>query len=60
MARGPSQAARDLLAEAIEEQGPAWANTAHAVRGGFSNIWIEPALIAIDRAMDSDRESLED
>lgn len=56
MDRGPSQAARDLLADEIEAQGPAWANAAANVRSGFSNIWIDPALRAIDLALDIDRD----
>ena len=57
MSKGPSQEARELLADHIAAQGPAWANSAESVRAGFSNIWIGPALAAIDEALDLDREA---
>jgi hypothetical protein len=46
-----SERAREALAKAIEEQGPAYRNSANSVRSGFSNFWIAPALIAIERAL---------
>ncbi|MDZ7824517.1 MAG: hypothetical protein U5K75_11105 [Ahrensia sp.] len=49
--------ARDLLADAIEGQGPLWQNAARSVRAGFSNVWIIPALQAITRAL---TETIED
>jgi hypothetical protein len=57
MDRGPSQAARDLLADEIAAQGPAWANAASSIRGGnYANVWITAALAAIDLALDIDRD----
>lgn len=43
----PDKRAREALADAIEAQGDAWKNSASLVRGGFSNIWIAPALVAL-------------
>lgn len=42
--------AREFLAQAIEAQGPSWQNCANLVRAGHSNVWINPALVAINRA----------
>jgi hypothetical protein len=47
-----SRQARRLLAEAIEQRGPGWANAADSVRGGgYGNAWTEAALAAIDKAL---------
>lgn len=46
-----SDRAREALAKAVEEQGPAYRNSANAIRSGFSNFWIAPALVALDRAL---------
>jgi hypothetical protein len=46
-----SERAREALAKAVEDQGPAYRNTANAIRSGFSNFWIAPALVAIERAL---------
>lgn len=48
---GASAAARDLYADQVAAQGPAWANLAGNIRAGFENIWITPALKAIDHAL---------
>lgn len=50
-----SPEARDRYADAIEAQGPAWRNCAASIRAGFSNMWIEAALRAIDAALDDER-----
>lgn len=52
----PSQAARELLADQIAAGGRAWTNAAETVRAGYENIWITPALAAIDRALDMTRD----
>lgn len=47
-----TQAARDLYASQIEAKGPAWRNTADAIRAGnMPTLWVEPALRAIDHAL---------
>jgi hypothetical protein len=56
MSRPATPEARELYAQAIGAQGPAWANTAHLLRTGFENVWITPALVAIDRALDHGRQ----
>lgn len=52
--------AREALADAIADQGSAWANTAESVRAGFTNVWIKPALDAIEglvlRSGDADED----
>jgi hypothetical protein len=45
-----SQFARDTYAREIERQGPQWKPLAQSIRSGFSNLWVEPALKAIDAA----------
>lgn len=40
--------ARKAYALAIERTGPAWANTAASVRAGYSNVWIEAAIDALE------------
>jgi len=48
----PSPTARRILADAIDAQGPAWANTASSVRAGsYSNVWLEAALHGIETAL---------
>jgi len=51
----PTALARELLAKQIEDQGPAWKNCADSVRSGFTNLWLAPALAAIDHALDTGR-----
>lgn len=48
----PSAEARDRYADQIASTGPAWANCAASIRAGYSNLWIEAALRAIDSALD--------
>jgi hypothetical protein len=31
--------------------GPAWRNTANSLRAGFENLWIKPALDALERVV---------
>ena len=53
---GPSNVsgeARDLYAAQFDAQGPAWANLAGNIRAGFENLWVTPALKAIDQALRS-------
>jgi hypothetical protein len=40
--------ARELLAAQFDLLGPAWKNTAQLVRTGFENVWLRPALDAIE------------
>lgn len=40
--------ARELIATQIELGGPAWRNTANLVRSGFENLWLAPALDALE------------
>lgn len=56
MARRITQDARDLYADAIAQEGRAYEGIAQRVRDGFSNLWIEPGLRAIDRALDEGRQ----
>ena len=51
-----TQDARDLYADALAQEGRAYEKIAQQVRDGFSNIWVEPALRAIDRALDEGRQ----
>lgn len=44
----PRQRARGLLADAIAAQGTAWSNAASLVREGFENLWIKPAIDAME------------
>ena len=46
-----SQQARDIYARQIAAQGPAWGPLAATIRTGFTNLWVEPALKAIDEAL---------
>ena len=52
----PTREARELLAKQIDAKGPCWANLANSVRAGFTNLWLDLALAAIDQALDQDRE----
>ncbi len=40
--------AREAYAQALEAQGPAYRNVANNVRAGFDNIWIAPAIAALE------------
>jgi len=46
-----TERAREALAKAVEDQGPAYRNAAESIRSGFSNFWIQPAITAIERAL---------
>jgi hypothetical protein len=46
--RTPRQRARELFAERIAAQGPAWRNAADSVLSGYSNVWIDAAIAAIE------------
>lgn len=41
---------REIYAEALEAQGPAWKRAADNVRAGYTNVWIEAGLKAVDAA----------
>jgi hypothetical protein len=41
------QEARQLYAQAVADQGPAWANTANSIRSGYTNNWIASGIAAI-------------
>lgn len=56
MSRPASPQARNLLADEIAARGSAWRNSAEAVRAGYENHWITPALAAIDKALNTDRD----
>lgn len=56
MTRPASLQARNLLADEIGARGPAWRPAADSVRAGYENIWITPALAAIDKALNMDRD----
>lgn len=49
-----------MLANEIGRQGPSWGNLASSVKGGFENVWIVPALKAIDRALQFGPQDAED
>jgi hypothetical protein len=53
--RKVTQEARERLAEAVEGQGSAWRNAANSIRAGYETVWLTPALIAIDIALDQGR-----
>ncbi len=46
----PRQRARHELADALASRGSAYRNAADSIRGGFSNMWIEAGLVAIEAA----------
>ena len=51
MSRPPSKArrrARELYARQFDTLGPAWANTAALIRSGWENLWITPAIDAME------------
>lgn len=50
-----TQDARDLYGDAIAQQGDQWGPLGQRIRDGFENLWITPALRAIDRALDEGR-----
>jgi hypothetical protein len=43
-----SERARDLLADQVEANGPAYRNAADSIRAGWSNIWVQAGLAAIE------------
>jgi len=49
--RAPSQQARRRLAAAVAAQGPEWQKLADTIATGFTNMWVTPALVAIDEAL---------
>jgi hypothetical protein len=40
--------AREAYASAIARRGKAWRNLADNIRAGFENVWITPALDALE------------
>lgn len=40
--------ARELYATKVAARGPAWRNAAESIRSGFSNVWIEAGIAAIE------------
>lgn len=53
----PSEQAKELLAEAVEGQGPSWRNAANSIRaGGYANAWITAGLVAIEKALRVERD----
>jgi len=52
----PRHRARQLYADKVEETGPAYRNLANSIRAGFSNVWIEAAIAAVDAAFRADPE----
>lgn len=40
--------AREAYAQAIEAQGPGWANSANSIRAGYSNVWIAAGIAAVE------------
>lgn len=51
MASDLERIARNIYADEVEGQGPAWANAAASIRAGFSNVWISAAIAAIGEAL---------
>lgn len=51
MASDLESIARNIYADEIEAQGPAWANAALSIRAGYSNVWISAAIGAICEAI---------
>jgi hypothetical protein len=47
----PSARARELYAQAVASQGPAWANAANSVRAGHTNCWIAAGIAGIDAVL---------
>lgn len=43
--------ARERFARAVAAQGPSWANTANSIRAGYVNVWIAPAIAAIEAVL---------
>lgn len=43
------RAAREAYAAALTARGPEFRNMADSIRAGFENIWIAPALDALER-----------
>jgi len=50
-ARSYRQEARERIAAEIERNGPTWKRLADQVRGGFENLWLKPALDALERTV---------
>ncbi len=44
----PRQQARELFAQAVEANGPAWKNTANSIRAGYENMWVQAGIAAIE------------
>jgi hypothetical protein len=58
------QRARNLYADALAAQGPAWGNAAASVRAGYDNSWILAGLTAVEALLrlvadDDDEEAPE-
>lgn len=45
------KAARELYAQQLERQGPAWTNAANSVRAGYENSWIAAGIAAIEAVL---------
>lgn len=43
--------ARELLAQSVAAEGPGWKNTANSIRAGYTNVWIAPAIAAIEAVL---------
>jgi len=57
MNRDPSPQARAIMARALLDLSPGWRNVADSIRdGGRVNAWVDAALAAIDKALDTDRD----
>jgi hypothetical protein len=52
----PSPRARELVADAIASEGPAYHNLANSVRTGYENLFIRAGLIATERALHSSED----
>jgi hypothetical protein len=43
--------ARLIYADAVAARGPTWTNTANSIRAGYENVWVAPALDAIEAVL---------
>ena len=43
--------ARQLYADQVAAQGPAWRNSAEAIRAGYSNAWIAAGIAALEAVL---------
>lgn len=43
--------AREHYARAVAAEGPTWQNAANSIRAGFENVWIAPAIAAIEAVL---------